>query len=89
MQVQQRLPPSLDKPQDDPLLQAVLSLCPRLEPELAHLLEQLCHSGREVKQLLATDPGPELMVVLDVLEPPPLPVKMTPLHPDHFHHQGA
>jgi hypothetical protein len=20
---------------------------------------------------------------------PPLPGKMTPLHPDHFHHQGA
>jgi hypothetical protein len=49
--------------------ECVLALCPRLEPGLAHLLEQLCHSGREVKQLLATDPGPELMVVLDVLEP--------------------
>lgn len=69
VQVQQRLPPSLDKPQDDQLLQAILALCPRLEPELANLLEQLCHSGREVQQLLATDPGPELMVVLDVLEP--------------------
>jgi hypothetical protein len=21
--------------------------------------------------------------------PPPLPGKLTPLHPDHFHHQGA
>ena len=69
MRVQRRLPSGLDKPQDDPLPQAVLALCPRLEPELAHLLEQLCHSGREVQQLLATDPGPELIVVLDVLEP--------------------
>lgn len=48
---------------------AVLALCPRLEPHLAHLLEQLCQSGREVQQLLATDPEPELMVVLDTLEP--------------------
>lgn len=69
MRVQRRLPSGLDKPQDGPLPQAVLALCLRLKPELAHLLEQLCHSGREVQQLLATDPGPELIVVLDVLEP--------------------
>jgi DNA primase len=68
-QVQRRLPAGGDTLQADALPAAVLALCPRLEPHLAHLLEQLCQPGREVQQLLATDPGPELMVVLDVLEP--------------------
>jgi hypothetical protein len=47
----------------------VLSLCPRLDPELALLLEQHCRCGQEVQCILAADPGPELIAILDVLEP--------------------
>ena len=71
-QIEARLPPGPDGGtggETDLLIGAVLSLCPLLDPELALLLEQLCRCGQEVQRILATDPGPELIAILDVLEP--------------------
>ena len=71
-QIEARLPPGPDGGtggETDLLIGAVLSLCPRLDPELALLLEQLCRCGQEVQRILAADPGPELIAILDVLEP--------------------
>ena len=40
-----------------------------LDPELAGLLQELSQYGNRVRQLLAADPQPVLIAVLDVLEP--------------------
>jgi hypothetical protein len=75
-QIEARLPPGPSGAPDggtgeetDLLIGAVHSLCPRLDPELALLLEQLCRCGQEVQRILTADPGPELIAILDVLEP--------------------
>jgi hypothetical protein len=71
-QIEARLPPGQDGGtggETDLLIGTVLSLYPRLDPELALLLEQLCRCGQEVQCILAADPGPELIAILDVLEP--------------------
>ena len=71
-QIEVRLPQAADGVADgdsERLARAVLSLCPRLDPELAQLLETLCRCGADVRRILAADPGPELMAILDVLEP--------------------
>jgi DNA primase len=68
--LQARLPAEdAEESGDDLLPAAVQALAPRLEPELGGLLEELSQCGNRVRQLLAADPQPELMAVLDVLEP--------------------
>ena len=53
--------PMGNRRETDLLIGAVLSICRRLDPELALLLEQLCRCGQEVQRILAADPGPELI----------------------------
>ncbi|MCS5700777.1 CHC2 zinc finger domain-containing protein [Cyanobium sp. FGCU-52] len=66
----QRLPEGEETQEPGDLLPAAaLALAPRLDPELGGLLEELSQCGNRVRQLLADDPEPELMAVLDVLEP--------------------
>jgi DNA primase len=66
----QRLPEGEETQETGDLLPAAaLALAPRLDPELGGLLEELSQCGNRVRQLLAVDPQPELMAVLDVLEP--------------------
>jgi DNA primase len=68
--LQQRLPEGEETREPADLLPtAALALAPRLDPELGGLLEELSQCGNRVRQLLAADPQPELMAVLDVLEP--------------------
>jgi hypothetical protein len=50
-------------------LRAVLSLCPQLDPELAHLLQQLCSLDPDLQEALFARPEGEMMAILDVLEP--------------------
>lgn len=50
-------------------VRSVLSLCPRLDPELAHLLQQLCNLDPDLQDALLARPEDEMMAILDVLEP--------------------
>jgi len=68
--LQERLPSEdCSETEDDLLAAAALALAPRLDPELGDLLRELIQCGEQVRKMLAADPQPELMAVLDVLEP--------------------
>jgi DNA primase len=71
-QLNQRLPPR-PKPADlgerDMLAGCVLTICPRLDPPVTVLLEELACNPPEVWRILRRDPQPELEVVLQILEP--------------------
>jgi DNA primase len=73
-QLQQRIPVAphghgADASGLDPLAAVALSLCRRLDPPLAGLLQELVQCGPEVCRLLQADPVPELQVVLELIEP--------------------
>jgi len=53
----------------DLLARMVLTLCPRLDPALSLLLEQLISYPPEALQLIRSNLAPELQAVLEVLEP--------------------
>jgi hypothetical protein len=55
--------------QGDGLLAAVIAAMPSMDPPLAQLLSPLLHCGEPVRVKLAAHPEPELMCILDVLEP--------------------
>ena len=48
---------------------AVIAAMPSMDPPLAQLLSPLLHCGEPVRVKLAAHPEPELMCILDVLEP--------------------
>jgi hypothetical protein len=53
-----------------------------------HTAEQIIRKLKTAEQLIAQ--GKTVADVCRVIEvTPPLPGKMTPLHPDRFNHQGA
>ena len=71
-QLNQRLPDRprpTDLTERDMLAGCVLTLCPRLDPAVAVLLEELACNPPEVWRILRRDPQPELEVVLEILEP--------------------
>jgi len=71
-QLNQRLPPRprpADLGERDMLAGCVLTICPRLDPPVAVLLEELACNPPEVWRILRRDPQPELEVVLQILEP--------------------
>jgi hypothetical protein len=47
----------------------VIAAMPSMYPPLAQLLSTLLHCGKPVRVKLAAQPEPELMCILDVLEP--------------------
>jgi hypothetical protein len=47
----------------------VIAALPSMDPPLAQLLSPLLHFGEPVRVKLAEHPEPELMCILDVLEP--------------------
>jgi DNA primase len=55
--------------QGDGLRAAVIAALPSMDPPLAQLLPPLLHCGEPVRVKLAAHPEPELMCILDVLEP--------------------
>ena len=55
--------------QGDGLRAAVIAAMPSMDPPLAQLLSPLLHCGEPVRVKLAAHPEPELMCILDVLEP--------------------
>ena len=55
--------------QGDGLREAVIAAIPTMDPPLAQLLSPLLHCGEPVRVKLAAHPEPELMCILDVLEP--------------------
>jgi len=55
--------------QGDGLRAAVIAALPSMDPPLAQLLSPLLHCGEPVRVKLAAHPEPELMCILDVLEP--------------------
>jgi DNA primase len=55
--------------QGDGLREAVIAAMPTMDPPLAQLLSPLLHCGEPVRAKLAAHPEPELMCILDVLEP--------------------
>ncbi len=55
--------------QGDGLRAAVIAAMPSMDPPLAQLLSPLLHCGEPVRAKLAAHPEPELMCILDVLEP--------------------
>ena len=55
--------------QGDGLREAVIAAMPSMDPPLAQLLSPLLHCGEPVRVKLAAHPEPELMCILDVLEP--------------------
>ncbi len=55
--------------QGDGLRAAVIAAMPSMDPPLAELLSPLLHCGEPVRVKLAAHPEPELMCILDVLEP--------------------
>lgn len=55
--------------QGDGLRAAVIAAMPSMDPPLAQLLSPLLHCGEPVRVKLAAYPEPELMCILDVLEP--------------------
>jgi DNA primase len=55
--------------QGDGLRAAVIAAMPSMDPPLAQLLPPLLHCGEPVRVKLAAHPEPELMCILDVLEP--------------------
>lgn len=55
--------------QGDGLREAVIAAMPSMDPPLAQLLKPLLHCGEPVRVKLAAHPEPELMCILDVLEP--------------------
>jgi hypothetical protein len=55
--------------QGDGLREAVIAAMPSMDPPLAQLLTPLLHCGEPVRVKLAAHPEPELMCILDVLEP--------------------
>jgi hypothetical protein len=55
--------------QGDGLRAAVIAAIPSMDPPLAQLLSPLLHCGEPVRVKLAAHPEPELMCILDVLEP--------------------
>jgi DNA primase len=55
--------------QGDGLRTAVIAAMPSMDPPLAQLLSPLLHCGEPVRAKLAAHPEPELMCILDVLEP--------------------
>jgi DNA primase len=55
--------------QGDGLRAAVLAALPSIDPPLAQLLSPLLSCGEPVRVKLAAQPEPELMCILDVLEP--------------------
>lgn len=55
--------------QGDGLRAAVIAAMPSMDPPLAQLLSTLLHCGEPVRVKLAAQPEPELMCILDVLEP--------------------
>jgi len=72
--LQARLPTEGEaEARDDLLPAAALALAPQLDPELGQLLQELSQCGQQVIKLLGADPQPELMAVLDVLEPVDFP----------------
>jgi DNA primase len=71
-QLNQRLPPRprpADLGERDMLAGCVLTICPRLDPPVAVLLEELACNPPEVWRILRRDPQPELEVVFQILEP--------------------
>ena len=55
--------------QGDGLREAVIAAMPSMDPPFAQLLSPLLHCGEPVRVKLAAHPEPELMCILDVLEP--------------------
>ncbi|MCX5960931.1 MAG: CHC2 zinc finger domain-containing protein [Cyanobacteria bacterium] len=55
--------------QGDGLRAAVIAALPSMDPPLAQLLSPLLYCGEPVRVKLAAQPEPELMCILDVLEP--------------------
>ena len=55
--------------QGDVLREAVIAAMPSMDPPLAQLLSPLLYCGEPVRVKLAAHPEPELMCILDVLEP--------------------
>ena len=55
--------------QADGLRAAVIAAMPSMDPPLAQLLSPLLYCGEPVRVKLAAHPEPELMCILDVLEP--------------------
>jgi hypothetical protein len=55
--------------QGDGLRASVIAAMPSMDPPLAQLLSPLLHCGEPVRVKLAAHPEPELMCILDVLEP--------------------
>ena len=55
--------------QADGLRAAVIAAMPSMDPPLAKLLSPLLYCGEPVRVKLAAQPEPELMCILDVLEP--------------------
>ncbi len=55
--------------QGDGLREAVIAAMPSMDPPLAQLLSPLLHCGEPVRVKLVAHPEPELMCILDVLEP--------------------
>jgi len=66
-EVEKRLPQSTG--QSDPLPDTVKDLTPRVEPELAQLLLDICREGLGARERLGQGLPEELMAILDVLEP--------------------
>ncbi len=66
-EVEKRLPQSTG--QSDPLPETIKDLTPRVEPELAQLLLDICREGLGVRERLGQGLPEEVMAILDVLEP--------------------
>jgi hypothetical protein len=66
-EVEKRLPRSTDP--SDPLPDTIKDLTPRVEPELAQLLLDICREGLGARERLGRGLPEEVMAILDVLEP--------------------